>query len=354
MKPPVEHRMLFNFAASPIGGGYKRLFEYARWFDARGGAWFIVHPQCTSLAETFPKNRYFVGHQTAVQRLVSDAGYLDEVLREIGEPECYYSYGIPIPRRCAPRTWFHLSNVLPLGLAGIPTPIRLRLKFALLGWRIRRRLAVADVVSAESRNSLRLLGATPDGRYVVSVNGSDDELAHLASGAAEPKENIATAVGTYWFKCLDDTLRVFDTLRAANPGLTLVVIGGTTPWHRGHGMIIPDALVRRPDVLLTGALPQQEVIGYLKRSRFYLSTTRAENSWNAASEGVFFADESYLSDLGPHRELLHGQAFEEVAVAGVDRPLLHVRRERLTGANLRTWDVVVTEMLARMRAGRTQ
>ncbi len=352
MSGPVEHRILLNFAASPIGGGFKRLYEYARWFDGHGGAWFIVHPQRASLAREFPRNRYFVAGQSVLQRLVDDAAYLPDILRQTGTPDCYYSYGIPIPSRCGHLNWFHLSNVLPLGLAGIPSPLKFRIKFGILGWKIRRRLHLADVVSAESRNSLRLMGAVEDDRHVVSVNGSDDELRLLQEGQTGEMDNIATVVGTYWYKGLEDSYHVFDMLRKRNPGLTLVVIGDHSPGARAHGMAVPERLRGRPDIRLAGALPRTEVMAYLRRSRYYISTTRVENSWNAASEGAFFVDESYLSDLGPHRELLEGVPFTEEAVPGVSRALLHVRREQMSGANLKTWDTVVAEMLDRMTAGK--
>jgi hypothetical protein len=60
---------------------------------------------------------------------------------------------------------------------------------------------------------------------------------------------------------------------------------------------------------------------------------------------MFLAEESIISDLPPHRELLIGEEFESVAAPGVTTPLLRVRRERLKGTNLRSWDSVVRDML---------
>ena len=354
MSGRVEHRYLLNFAASPIGGGFKRLYEYARWFNDNGGAWFIVHPQRATLADEFPHNQYFVAGQSTLLRLVDDCAYLADIVGQTGTPDCYYAYGIPIPRRIGRLNWFHLSNVLPLGLKGIPSPLKFRVKLGVLGWKIRRRLDEADIISAESHNSLRLMGATEDERHFVSVNGSDDEIRHLQEGKVEAKDNMATVVGTYWYKGLEDSYHVFDMLRRKNPGLRLIVIGDHTSQARAHGMMIPALLSGQPDVTLAGGLPRTEVMAYLRRTRFYISTTRVENSWNAASEGAFFADESYLSDLGPHRELLRGLPCTEVAVPNVTRPLLHVRRDHLSGINLKTWDTVVTEMIDRMRAGMAQ
>ncbi len=350
MNRRVEHRYLLNFAASPIGGGFKRLYEYARWFHEHGGAWFIVHPLSAHLAQEFPDNEYFVVTQSRAERIFRECGYLPGITAQIGQPDCYYSYGIPIPFRCGKVDWFHLSNVLPLGLRGIPTPLPLRLKFLLLGWKIRRHLGRAHVVSAESRNSLRLMGVTEGGRYAVSVNGSDDELRHLATGQAERKENVATVVGTYWYKALDDSCRVFDMLRAVDPGLTLTVIGDASPAARAHGMFVPDHMRSRADITVAGAQPRPEVVRRLRTSRYYISTTRVENSYNAASEGIFFADASYISDIGPHQELLAGLPAERVHAPGMARPVLHVRRDQMSGGHLKTWDAVITDMIAKISA----
>jgi hypothetical protein len=341
----VQHAFLFNFSASYSSGGLKRLYEYAKWFNARGGAWFIIHPQCRALLTEFGANRYFVVAQSALQRLSDDFRYLDPIEAQVGRPQLYYSYGIPLPRRVGAVNWFHLSNVLPMGVKGVPQSFTDRLKFGVLGRKIRRGLEYADVISAESRSSLDLIDAPDARRLFVSVNGSDDELQALgatgsAAGAAEP-ENLASVVGTYRYKALDDAIRVFGMLKQRNPSLQLLIMGNPD-W-------VPAPFRTVPGVIVAGTLERSAVMDRLRRSRFYISTTWVENSYNAASEGAFSAAESYLSDIGPHRELLAGMPFERVSVAGVSRRLLHVRRADLTGANLKTWDTVVVEMMARFR-----
>jgi hypothetical protein len=88
---------------------------------------------------------------------------------------------------------------------------------------------------------------------------------------------------------------------------------------------------------------------YLRRAKYYISTTHIENSYNAASEGVFFADESYISDIGPHRELLANAPIERVSVPHMNRSVLHVRREHLSGANLTTWQDVIADVIGRVK-----
>jgi hypothetical protein len=337
----IQNKFLFNFSASYSTGGYKRLHEYASWFDGHGGAWFVIHPRCENLVAELPHVRFFVAKQSRIERLYNDCGYLQAIGEEIGQPELYYSYGIPLYFPFGKINWFHLSNVLPLGAKGIPLSAFQRLKVGYLGRRIRTGLASADVISAESDCSLGMLGVGCSDKLFLSVNGSDDELACLRGRSLADKEDIATVVGTASYKALGDSLRVFEMLRKTNSGLKLVVIGNPE-W-------IPGALRDRRDVLIRGLLQRSDVIECLRRTRFYISTTRIENSYNAAAEGIFLAEESYISDIGPHRELLLNTPCSAVSVPGVRKPVLHVQRDSLTGANLKSWDTVVVEMIARFR-----
>jgi glycosyltransferase involved in cell wall biosynthesis len=332
------HNYLFNFAASFSSGGFKRLEEYARWFDAQGGASFVVHPRCTDLRERFPRNRYHVACQSRLERLFADGRYIERLVAETGRPDFHYSYGIPLYRRTGRVDWFHLSNVLPVIAWTAPLTPTDRLKFALLGRRILGGLRFADVVSAESSSSLHAITGVGD-RGFVSVNGSDDELEQLRHPSAMEREELAVVVGTYRYKALGDALKLFDMLRQENPALTLEIYGNPD-W-------VPAEVARAPRVMVRGSVPRDVLIGRLRRARFYLSTTRVENSFNAASEGVFLAERSYVSDIGPHRELLEGMPVRRVRIAGVELELLHVVGRELRPLHLLTWDQVVRGMLAR-------
>jgi hypothetical protein len=338
----VQNKFLFNFAASYSGGGYKRLYEYAKWFGGKGGAWFVVHENCRSLLTEFPNNRFFVVRQSRLDRLRDDCGYLAPIGHEIGQPQLYYAYGIPMYTRFGLVNWFHLSNVLPLAFKGIPVPAIDRVRLRLLGRRIRSGFASADVIAAESSYSLGLIQLGSDQKLFLSVNGSDDELEYIRLATTESKDDIATVVGTNSHKALDDSFQVFEMLRRGNARLKLMLIGNPND--------VPGRLRRQPNVIVTGLLTRAEVVNCLKRSKYYISTTLIENSYNAASEGIFIADESYISDIGPHRELLVNMHFDEVSVLNVARRLLRVRRDELMGAHLKTWSAVIEEMVERFRA----
>jgi hypothetical protein len=333
----IGNSFLFNFGVSYSVGGLKRLKAYAKWSNDNGGAYFIIHSSCKGLIDQFPSNRYFLVRQSKYQRILNDTGYLNEIMKTVGRPLLYYSYGVPIYGRVGRINWFHLNNVLPLSYRGIPLSLYDRFRVPWLARRIRDNFRNADVVSAESSNSLGLVAQTHAGQLFLSVNGSDDELALVETGLNGPRENIAVVVGTYAYKALDDSYRVFDMLRGQNSQLKLIIIG--------EERYIPAALRRNRHVLINGALDRTDVLRYLRQSKYYISTTRVENSYNAASEGLFLADESYISDIPPHRELLRNMNFDRISVPQMNRPVLRIRRENALGADLKSWDTVISEMV---------
>jgi glycosyltransferase involved in cell wall biosynthesis len=335
----TENRFLFNFAVSYSGGGHKRLYEYAKWFNGNGGAWFVVHPSCEYLVTEFPNNRCFVVSQTRWQRLFNDCGYLGAIKQELGQPDLYYSYGIPIYARFGKVNWFHLSNVLPLAPKNVPITLYDRLKLCYLGRRIRKNFSNADVISAESKYSLGVIGNEHGNKLFLSVNGGDDELAQIASNTVSAKGDFATVVGTYKYKAVDHAVLVFEMLKKARPRLKLRVIGSEAT--------LPATLRRREDVLVLGLLKRSEVVDFLRESKYYISMTYIENSYNAASEGIFLADESYVSDIGPHQELLESTKFRKMEVPGIDRMMLHVKRDEVLGRTLKAWNDVISEMILR-------
>jgi len=223
----------------------------------------------------------------------------------------------------------------------VPLSPLLKLKLGLLARRSRRGFANADIISGESNYTVGLLAEAGYRNAFQSVNGSDDEIASLRHAPVLRRENLAAVVGTMRYKALRDALRVFEMLQRANAGLKLAVIGDPR--------YVPKELARHPDVLLRGILKRSEVIECLRHSRFYISTTHVENSYNAASEGAFLAEESFISDIPPHQELLSGERAERVTVPQLNRPMLHVKRSELQGLNLKSWDVVVTAMIARVQ-----
>jgi len=116
----------------------------------------------------------------------------------------------------------------------------------------------------------------------------------------------------------------------------------------GNKSGIPTQLMNNKDVVSTGVIQQGEVIEFLKKTKYYISTTLIENSFNAASEGIVFADESYISDIAPHRELLENEVFEQVSIPHACNSVLRVKREDITGKNLKSWDSIISELIEKV------
>lgn len=334
----MVNKYLLNFSVSRSGGGYKRLFEYARAMNNRGGAHFIIHPDSRSLIDQFPNNKYYVVRQSKIKRVFNDFGYLNQIIDVCGYPDFYYSYGIPIISRIAKVNWFHLSNVLPLCPGGMPMALIDLLKMRLLGPKIKRGFKNADVISAESEYSLGLVDGRWKSKLFLSVNGSDDEIHFLNSLSPRIKKDIAVVMGTYRHKAIQDSYHIFKVLKKnRSVNLKLLLAGDSTR--------IPRAIKLDPDVIVLGYLERVELMSILNTAKFYISTTRIENSYNAASEGIFLAEESYISDIQPHLELLLGEVYGFSDMPGLSRRIAHVERRRLKGINLKKWDEVVDEMV---------
>ena len=338
----MANYLLFNFSVSYSGGGYKRLCEFSKVFNSQGGTHFIIHPNCQFLIKTFPNNHYHVIKQSFLERIFKDCKYLRPIIEKFGVPDVYYAYGIPIYFKVGVVNWFHLSNVLPLASKGISSGYLSHLKVMELGRRIRKSLANASVISAESQFSLEALGLKFRQRQFLSVNGADDELKVLAKNKVYEKSNIAVVIGTYKYKALADSYQVFKELqKTTSSDLQLVVIGPKKD--------IATKLTSDDNVILRGVLSREEVIECLQAARFYISTTQIENSYNAASEGIFFASESYISNIAPHKELLVGIPYTLVSIPNVKPLLIKIKRSEVNGDNLLTWAQVVEKMMAKIK-----
>ena len=332
---------LFNFSASYGGGGLKRLMAYSSWFNKHGGASFIVNPRQDGINKQFPENKYFFLRQSRFTRPIYFSNQLKNFIEDAGAIDLYYSYGIPIPRKVGRVNWFHLNNVTPLKKDIAPTPLKRRLEMRLLGVLINNCLKYADVISAESETSIGLFDKLLSQKLVVSVNGSDDEISAYENGIGDggnrDEEDIAVAVGTYYYKCIDDVYKVYSHLLKSNPSLRLIIIGVRE--------YIPSNVLKDPRVLTMGVLSQSEVCDLLRRSKYYITSTVLENSYNAASEGAFLAREYFISDIGPHRELLKGAKFERLDSLSTRVACLHGTYADLDPRNLKSWDRVIGEMV---------
>lgn len=332
---------LFNFSSSYSGGGLKRLLAYSSWFNEHGGAAFIVNDRLYGIERQFSINKYFYLRRSRISLAINYSRQLNNIIATVGGIDLYYSYGIPLPYKAGRVNWFHLSNVLPLTKEEVPLPLKRHLEMRLLGFQVNSCLKHADVISAESNTSIELFESIFSQKLFISVNGSDDEIDFYENGIEysvnRDAEDFAVAVGTYYYKCIDDVYKVYSHLLKSNPSLRLIIIGDRE--------YIPPYILKDSRVVTKGVLSQPEVCELIRRSRYYITSTVIENSYNAASEGAFLASESFISDIGPHREMLKGVNVERLDNLGTRVAVLHIKSADLHPKNLKSWDQVIGEMI---------
>ena len=308
-------RWLLNFSASPAGGGWRRLEETAKWFDGHGGATFLVHPAVLgSVSKWSHANRFIAISQSKLTRLFADGRYLPPIVSELGRPDIYFSYGIPVFYGVGRINWFHVSNSLTLTRHRHGMPLKRYLELQLLGRRTVQCLKNAQIASAESEFAVGLLkdraGARArTSRYVVLNNGCEDSLfSSQQLPERETKEPYAVTVGTSPYKRLDLALEVFGQLQARNPNLrTLKIVGDKRQ--------IPSSVLRDHRVEALGSGLDNDVLYRLLRgAEYYVSTSGIENSSTAVLEGLLLSKRVVLSDIPSHREAIEGLAVSYVHV----------------------------------------
>ena len=105
--------IIFDFSASPVGGGLLRLKEYIHFFNEHNNnVLFLVHPRAPRELFEGLKCKIVVLPRSPLKRIFFDSTFLKEY---IGKARCFFSYGIPIYKRVGELNWMHLSNALPFG-----------------------------------------------------------------------------------------------------------------------------------------------------------------------------------------------------------------------------------------------
>ncbi len=330
------NNFLFNFSSSYSGGGLKRLMAYLKWFDNNGGAHFIVNHRMKKLQLDIKDNTLYYVDFTKIQKALNNQNYLVDIVKQVGvDIDLYYSYGIPVPYKVGKVNWFHLSNVLPLiRHYGYGLPLLRSIELKWLGVLIRKNYKNAEVLSAESNYALSLFPVNLHHNLVVSPNGSDEEIKLFEQPKDREINDIAVVIGTFFYKDLDSSFNIFLRLQAKNPQLRLTVIGNQA--------LIANKIKNEQCVDILGELPHGKVVTLLSSARFYINTSKVENSWNAASEGTLLARESYISGIKPHLELVDIIAHDQHIFTN---DIVHVERRNLTAKNLPVWSNIIADMI---------
>jgi glycosyltransferase involved in cell wall biosynthesis len=329
-----EYDIIFDFSASPVGGGLKRLLAYADHFAVRKErVLFLVHPQTEEhLAGKTVK--YEVVRRRPLARLWFDPRF---VSRYGGRAHWFFSYGIPIYGKVGDHNWLHVSNSLPFGLLGLTLGIK---DFASNFLLRERFVASADnctVVSGESEFTLDIYRKTTGWRrqFVLLRNGMEA----LEGGHRSPRLPQAITVGTPHYKRLDRTCAVLERMQATRRLDKLLIVGNPES--------VPLSVRRKPYVACLGILPRHEVVQHMRQSQVFISTSEIENSSNAVLEALAMGGTVVLSDIPSHRELIGNGAVEPLVVDGLRYLQLDAGACVLDLAPY-SWNKVIGHMLSTM------
>jgi len=331
----MKYKILFNFTASRIGGGYKRLYEYSNYFNNKNGAYFLIHPDCSTLINEFKNNTYILKQQNYFQRIILDFRYVNELI-DTHDIDIYYSYGIAFNKRFTKINILHLSNILPFESFKYGNGLLQKLKMLLLSNLLKNTFKYTDIISAESSSTFKYIDNKWDNKFLISTNGNDDEINNY--GNIYQYDNIAVIVGTYSYKNIEDSIIVYNYLKNTNSrDLKLYIIGDKK--------FLPSNIFNDKNITCLGLLPRSEVIKLLKKSRYYISTTLLENSFNAAAEGLFLSNESFISDIEPHFELVYNYNYNMLEVNTLNCRIIHIYKKDIQINNLKKWETIINELI---------
>lgn len=298
-------KWLLNFSSSPAGGSLKRLIATAKWFDKQEGAYFIVHDKAYNKVKSFSQNnQYFIIKQSRFKRLLADGYYLPGIIAQIGKPDVYFSYGIPLFDNIGKVNWLHINNALTLTTNKIKISLFLLYKLKLLGKRILKSMDKVQIATAESKFSLSLLknnklNTNKHCFYTILPNGCEKDFIKAGKNKAIINHIVkyAVTVGTFTYKRLDKALAVFYYLQEEDPQLEKIKIIGDIK-------TIPKKVLQDNHVEALGKVSDKFFFNILHSAEYYISTSQIENSSIAALEGLTLSKNTVLSDIPSHYELV--------------------------------------------------
>ena len=332
----MNFKILFNFSASRIGGGYKRLYEYSNYFNNINGAYFIIHPDCSTLIDEFQNNTYILIKQNYFQRIILDFRYVNSLIINY-HIDVYYSYGIAFNKSFAKINILHLSNILPFESFKYGNGFVQKIKMSLLSSLLKNTFKYTDIISAESNSTFKYINNQWSNKFLISTNGNDDEINNY--GNIYQYDNTAVIVGTYSYKNIKDSIIVYNYLKnTISKDLKLYIIGDKK--------FLPSNIYNDKNITCLGLLPRRDVINLLKKSKFYISTTLLENSYNAAAEGLFLSNESFISDIEPHFELVNSYKYNILDLNTLNCSIIHVKKKDIQINNLKKWETIIHELIS--------
>ena len=294
---------LFNFSSSWVGGGLIRTLETVKWFDNNMGAYFIINDRIKNeISKHSKNNKYFFISDNKVKRLFSDGYYMSKIIAEIGKPDIYFSYGIPVFNDIAKINWFHISNALTLKTQKISLPLKTRIQMLILKKRIIKSIKYTHIATGESEFSVNLLKDEANKRnlkchYDVLPNGYDISLIKdVLNKKREKLSKYAITIGTFKYKNIKVALELFHEIRKINNLKKFIIVGPCNT--------LPKSVLIDKFVEFKPTISREDLFTLLYNAEYYISASQIENSSNAALEALLLSKNIILSNIPSHDEML--------------------------------------------------
>ena len=298
-----KHKWLFNFSSSTVGGGLIRILETIKWFDSNNGSYFIVNYRIKDLVSKYNKNnKYFFVSDNKFKRLLSDGYYIPRIIDEIGIPDVYFSYGIPVFKETGRINWFHISNALTLKTDKISLPLKTLIQMMILKKRIIKSMRYTDIATGESEFSINLLKQEAGKRnfkchYDVLPNGYNiKSIKEIVNKKRELLLKYAVSIGTYKYKKIEIALELFHHIKEANNLKKFIIVGSASN--------IPRSVINDKFVEIVPSMSRENLLNLLYNAEYYISTSQIENSSNAVLEALLLSKNIILSNIPSHNEML--------------------------------------------------
>ena len=299
-KKPV---WLFNFSSSSDGGGFNRTKETVKWFDNNFGAYFIINDKIKDEIIVHNKvNKYFFISENKIKRLLFDGYYLPKIIDEIGKPDIYFSYGIPVFYDIARINWFHISNALSLKTKNISLTFMKRIQMWILKKRIIRSMKHTHIATGESEFSINMLKDKNNEKHIkcfydVLPNGYDISLVkNVLNKKRELSCKYGITIGTYKYKKIKVALELFHEIKKTDNLKKMIIVGSFD-----H---IPKSVVDDKFVEIKSNVSTKELFNLLYNAEYYISASQIENSSIAVIEALLLSQNIVLSNIPSHNEML--------------------------------------------------
>ena len=308
---------LFNFSSSWTGGGLIRTIETVKWFDNNLGAYFIINDRIKNEISKYNKNnKYFFVSDSKAKRLLFDGYYIPKIIHEIGRPDIYFSYGIPVFKDIGKINWFHVSNALALKTHKISLPLKTLIQMLILKKRIIKSMQYTNIATGESKFSINLLEELASKKnvkchYDVLPNGYD--ITHINKILSKKREGLykyAVTVGTYKYKKIKAALKLFHQIKEANNLKKFIIVGPTK--HLTESVVKDDYVETKPH------LSREDLLNLLYNAEYYISASQIENSSNAVLEALLLCNKIILSNIPSHNEMLRNFKTKKIILNNSD------------------------------------